>query len=74
MSEVAPPRFVAFIGADYYPEGGAEDEHAAFADAESAIVWARSNATVKYTEHVTGTWAHVWDVLEDKIIWRLGHE
>lgn len=58
-------RFVAFWGSAYYPGGGAEDSHKAFATEAEASVFA--NAVIAGD---CLTWSHVWDSETDTIVKR----
>jgi hypothetical protein len=58
-------RYILFHGARYYPGGGFKDDHEFFDGHVEAIE--RGRTILKKEE--TCYWAHIFDVVENRIIW-----
>lgn len=65
-------RFLLFYGNDYYPEGGANDILGSFDLIQGAVDYVvRIDSKRKKNDYdlFEGTWAHVYDTTEQKIVW-----
>lgn len=56
-------RYMIFSGATYYASGGASDYESQHDDKFEAI---------RIAEIIDSDWVHVWDALEDVIVWTRG--
>jgi hypothetical protein len=63
-------RFILFVGSDYYPRGGAEDAVAVWDHRPSVEEILSQLAKRGAWLEFPGSWAHLWDLSEDKIVER----
>lgn len=63
--------YLAFYGSWYYPSGGMEDFFGSFDDLETAIKEINiRNEKVSHDRSWEYTWAHVYSIEENKIVFR----
>lgn len=66
-------KFLLFIGAQYYPQGGAEDLHGVYSSVQDAV-----NAASKYFQGekeanilIGDFWAQVYELEKEEICWKV---